>query len=327
MNSESVEKITAVQSKASERVDISTERKQEIVIVLIVKDGNKELITDCLESLKKECAQHHVERCASFDNAFDYIQQLDANITIILIVVGRSQESLKNELLRIDSLPRRIRNCFVYSTENESIEKPTASLIHYISEKRQLLSTIRDVLDALDASPVHVHSNQYTSITVHEDTFNEFFRVLKSIQFKPLGVTIKISQMEARLSPSLFQFKALAEISTMLNMLPQLQQTVHGECDLTLDENTGKLMLNIKKLMVELPKLFGYGGGFTDVGRYIPSIPLKGFIHFTQPLDLPDFCETRRILIVPRNQKLIVEEKRATFSVQVDYVEAPADKK
>jgi hypothetical protein len=315
-------------SKATEQVNIlPTKQKQEIVIVIIVKDGNKELITECLESLKKECAQHHVERCASFDDAFDYIKKLDARTTVILIVAGRSHESLKNDLLHIDSFPRAIRNYFIYSTENENTEKPTTSLTHYIFGKRHLLSTIRDVLDALGASPVHGHSDQYTSVTVHENTFNELFRAMKSIQFKPLGFTIKISQMEAILSPSLFQFKALAELSSMLNMLPHLKQTVHGECELRLDENTGKLLLNIKKLMIELPKLFGFGGGFTDVGGYIPPIPLKGFINFTHPFDLPDMCETRRLLIIPRNQKFIVEEKRATFSVQIDYAEAPIDKK
>jgi nitrate reductase NapAB chaperone NapD len=314
-------------SEASEQADIAAKQKQKIVIVIIVKDGNKELITECLESLKKECAQHHVERCASFDDAFDYIKQLDTSSTVILIVAGRSHESLKNDLLHMGSLPRAVRNCFIYSTENENTEKPTTSLMHYIFGKRQLLSTIHDVLDALDASPVYGHSDQYTSVTVHESTFNELFRAMKSIQFKSLGFTIKISQMEAVLSPSLFQFKALAEVSGMMNMLPQLKQTVHGECELTLDENTGKLLLNIKKLMIELPKLFGFGGGFADVGSYIPPIPLKGFINFTHPFDLPHMCETRRLMIIPRNQKFIVEEKRATFSVQIDYAEAPDDKK
>lgn len=314
-------------SKTPERADIPTKQKQEIVIVIIVKDGNKELINECFQSLEKECGQQHIERCASFDDALNYIEQLGTNITVILIIAGHSHESLKNDLVHIDSLPRRIRNCFLYSTENESIEKPTASLIHHIFGKRQLLSTVRDVLDALDASPVHGHSDQYTSITVHESTFNELFRVMKSIQFKFLVLTIKISQMEAILRPSLFQFSALAEISGMLNMLSHLKQTVHGECELKLDENTGKLLLNIKKLMIELPKVFGFGGGFTDVGSYIPAIPLKGFIHFSQPIDLPDICETRRIRVIPRNQKFIVEEKRATFSVQIDYAEAPADQK
>jgi hypothetical protein len=150
---------------------------------------------------------------------------------------------------------------------------------------------------------------------------------MKSIRFKFLGFTIKISQMEAVLSPSIFQFKAFAEVSGMLNILPHIKQPVHGECELLLDENAGKLLLKIKKLMIELPKLFGYGGGFTDVGSYIPPIHLKGFINFAQPLDLPDMCETRHLLIIPRNQKFIVEEKRATFSVQIGYAEAPIDKK
>lgn len=277
--------------------------------------------------MKKECAQHHVEQHATFNDAFDYIKRLDANATVILIVAGRSHESIKNELLHIDSLPRAIRNCFIYSTENENTEKPATSLIHYIFGKRQLLSAIRNVLDALDASPVNGHPDQYTSVTVHESTFNELFRAMKSIQFKFFGITIKISKMEAILSQSLFQFKALAEVSGILNMLPHLKQTVHGECDLTLNENTGKLMLNIKKLMIELPKVFGFGGGFTDVGSYIPPIPLKGFINFMHPFDLPDMCETRRLMIIPRNQKFIVEEKRATFSVQIDYAEAHIDKK
>jgi hypothetical protein len=326
MDSQASEKMTS--AKESSKVDTTTEETQNIVIVIIVKDGNKHLMTECLESLKKECGQHHLERCASFDDAFDYIKQLDANTTVILIVAGRSHESLKNEMSHIDSLPRAIRNCFIYSTENENTEKPTTSLTHYIFGKRQLLSTIRDVLDALDASPIHVHSDQYTSVTVHESTFNELFTAMKSIHFKFMTFTIKVSQMEALLSPSIFQFKAFAEVSSMLNMLPHLKQTVHGECELMLDENTGKLLLKIKKLMIELPKILGFGGGSTDVGSYIHSIPLKGFINFTHPFDLPDMCETRRLLIIPRNQKFIVEEKRATFSVQIGYAEAPpADKK
>ncbi|CAF4269226.1 unnamed protein product, partial [Rotaria sordida] len=166
MNSELSEKTTPGQE--SLKAGNSTKQKQEIVIVIIVKDGNKELIAECLESLNKECAQHHVERSASFVDAFDYIKQLDANTAVILIVAGRSHENLKNELLHIGSLPHAIRNCFIYATENENTEKTTTSLIHYISGKRQLLSTIRDVLDALDASPIHAHSDEYTSVAVHE---------------------------------------------------------------------------------------------------------------------------------------------------------------
>lgn len=305
----------------------STSRAQEIVIVIVVKDGDKELINECVESLEKECAQHHVERFTSFDNALNYIKEVDSIKTVILIVAGHSHEKLKNDLLHNDPLPQTIRNCFLYSTENESLDKPTTSLIQNIFGKRQLLSSVRDVLDALHASPVHAHSDQYTSITVHESTFNALFRAMKSIQFKFLVLTIQISQMEAILRPSLFQFKALAEVSGVLNMLPHLKQTVHGECELKLDEKTGKLLLNIKKLIIELPKVFGFGGGSTDVGSYIPPIPLKGFINFTHPFDLPDICETRRILIIPRNQKFIVEEKRATFSVQIEYAEASDDQK
>ena len=311
----------------SEKSTPAQESAKEIVIVIIDKDGNKQLMTECLESLKKECGQHHVERCTSFDGAFSYIEQLDASTIVILIVAGHSYESLKGSMQHIDSLPRAIRNCFIYSTEHENTEKPTTSLTHYIFGKRQLLSAIRDVLDALDASPTHGHPDQYTSITVHENTFNELFRAMKSIQFKPLGFTIKISQMEAVLSPSVFKFKALAEVLGMLNMISHLKQTVHGECDLRLDENTGKLLLKIKKLIIELPKLFGFGGGTTDVGSYVPPIPLKGFINFMNPFDLPDMCETKRLMIIPRNQRFIVEEKRATFSVQIDYAEAPAEKK
>ena len=329
MDSEASEKIRVPQepSKGQKKADASVEEKQGIVIVIIVKDGNKQLITECLESLKKECGHHHVERCASFDDAFDYIKQLDAGTIVILIVAGRSHESVRNDMLHIDSLPRAIRNCFIYSTENEKTEKPTTTLTHYIFGKRQLLSAVRDVLDALAASPIHGHSGQYTSVTVHESTFNELFAAMKSIHFKFMTFTIKISQMEALLSPSIFQFKAFAEVSAMLNMLPHLKQTVHGECELILDENTGKLLLKMKKLMIELPKVLGLGGGSTDVGSYIPPIPLKGFINFTHPFDLPDMCETRRLLIIPRNQLFIVEEKRATFSVQIDYAEAPIDKK
>jgi hypothetical protein len=315
-------------SKATEQVNIlPTKQKQEIVIVIIIKDGNKELITECLESLKKECAQHHVEQCASFDNAFDYIKQLDTSTTtVILVVAGHSHQSLKNDMLKINSFPHAIRNCFIYSTENENTEKPTASLIQYIFGKRQLLSAVRDVLNALDVSPVHEYSDSYTSVTVHESTFNELFRAMKSIQFKSFGVTVKISEMKAILSPSLFQFQAFAEVYAILDMLPHLKQTVHGECELSLNENTGKLMLNIKKLMIELPKVLGFGGGFTDVSGYINPIPLKGFINFTHPFDLPHMCETRRLMIIPRNQKFIVEEKRATLVVQIDYAEAPIDK-
>ena len=325
MDSEASEKTTSAQesSKSSKEVEIPAKEKQEIVIVIVIKDGKKQLMTECLESLKKECGQHPVERCASLEDAFDYINQLDAGTTVILIVAGRSHESLKNDLQHVDSLPRAVRNCFIYSSENENTEKPATTLTHYIFGRRQLLSAIRDVLDAINAAPVHGHSDQYTSVTVHESTFNELFTAMKSIRFKYLGFTIQISQMEAVLSPSIFQFKAFAEVSAMLNILPHLKQPVHGECELLLDENTGKLMLKIKKLIIELPKLLGFGGGFTDVGSYIPPIHLKGFINFAHPLDLPDMCETRQLLIIPRNQKFIVEEKRATFSVQIGYAEAP----
>jgi len=169
-----------------------------------------------------------------------------------------------------------------------------------------------------------MENGQYMSVTVHESTFNQLFKAMKSIQVKPLGFTIKISQMEAKLSPSFFEFKAFAEVLGILNALPQLKQTVHGKCELKLDETTGRLTLIIKKLMVELPKLFGFGGGFTDVGNYIPPIPLKGLINLTQPIDLPPMCEARRIMIVPRNQRFIVEEKRATFSVEIDFQEESA---
>lgn len=165
------------------------------------------------------------------------------------------------------------------------------------------------------------HSDQYISVTVHETTFNELFKAMKAIHVKHLGFTIKISQMEATLAPSIFQFKAFAEVLGVLNAIPQLKQTVHGECDLTLDEATGRLMLNIRKLMIELPKLCGFGGGFTDVGEYVPSVPLKGLINLTHPIDLPKTCETGRIQVIARNQKFIVEEKRATFSVQIDFQE------
>ncbi|CAF3697384.1 unnamed protein product [Adineta steineri] len=301
--------------------------KQKIVIIIIDKDGNKQLVTECLESLKKECNQHHIERCTSFDIAFNYIKQFDQNTTIILIIIGRSYESLKDVMLQIDSLPQRIRNCFIYSTERENIEKPTTTSTHYVFGKRQLLSAIRDVLDALNSSPIHIHSDQYTSITVHESTFNKLFSAMKSIQFKFLAFTIKISQMEAILSPSIFQFKALAEIISSLNMFPHIKQNVHGECELILEEHTGRLLLKIKKLLIELPKLFGFGCGFTDVGSYIPPIPLKGFINFTHPFDLPDMCETKQFMIIPRNPRFIVEDKRATFSVQIDYAEASSSDK
>ena len=326
MDHETSEKTTPTQepSKTSKQVNIPA---KEIFIVIVDKDGNKQVMTECLESLKKECGQHHVERYTSFEDAFGYIEQLDGNTIVILIIAGNSYESLKDNMLHVGSLPRAVRNCFIYSTEHENTEKPMTSFTHYIFGKRQLLSAIRDVLDALDASPTHAHSDQYTSVTVHENTFNELFKAMKSIQFKPLGFTIKISQMEAVLSPSVFQFKALAETLGMLNMLPHLKQIVHGECELRLDENTGKLLLEIKKLIIELPKLFGFGGGTIDVASYIHPIPLKGFINFTHPFDLPDMCETKRLMIIPRNQRFIVEEKRATLSVQIDYAEAPIDKK
>jgi hypothetical protein len=54
---------------------------------------------------------------------------------------------------------------------------------------------------------------------------------------------------------------------------------------------------------------------------------LKGFINFTHPFDLPDMCETKRLTIIPRNPKFIVEEKRAPISVQMDYAEAPIEQK
>lgn len=300
--------------------------EQPVVIVLIDKDGCKKVVTECFESLTKECGQHHVERCGTFDVAANYLKQLDESVTIILVVIGSSYESLKDAMAHVDSLPRTVRNCFIYSTEHENTAKPTTAATHYIFEKHQLLSAVHDVLQALNSRPVHVHSDQYISITVHESTFNKLFSVMKSIQIKFLGFTIKISQMEAILSPSVFQFKALAEIFGALNMLPHLKQSVHGECELTLDEHTGKLLLKIKKLMIELPKLFGYGGGFTDVGSYMPPIPLKGLINFTKPFDLPDMCETKRFQLIPRNPQFIVEDKRATFSVQIDYADALDEK-
>ncbi|UJR17730.1 hypothetical protein I4U23_004628 [Adineta vaga] len=300
---------------------------QETVIIIIDKDGNKQLVTECLESLEKECGHHHMERCDSFDNASEYIKQVDENKTVILIVTGRSQESFKDITSQVNSLPRKIRNCFLYSTEHENTAKPTTISTQYIFGKRQLLSAVHDVLDAIDSSPMHIHSDEYTSITVHESTFNKLFDAMKSIQFKFLGFTIKISQMEAVLSPSIFQFKALGEIFGALNMLPHLKQNVHGECELILDEQTGKLLLKIKKLIIELPKLFGFGGGSTDVGSYIPPIPLKGFINFMHPFDLPNMCETKQLTIIPRNPRFIVEEKRATFSVQIDYAETFVEKK
>lgn len=313
-------------SEATGQANSSATEKQTVLIILIDKDGSKQLVTECFESLKKECGQHHVERCATFEVAFDYIKQLDESVAIILIVIGRSYESLKDVMSHVDSLPRTVRNCFIYSTERENKVKPTTTATHYIYEKHHLLSAIHDVLNALHPSPMHVHSDQYTSVTVHESTFNKLFSAMKSIQFKSLGFTIKISQMEAILSPSVFQFKALAEIFGALNMLPHIKQTVHGECELKLDEHSGRLLLKIEKLMIELPKLFGYGGGFTDVGSYIPPIPLKGLINFTRPFDLPAMCETKRFQIIPRNPRFIVEDKRATFSVQIDYVDAPAEK-
>ncbi|CAF1383521.1 unnamed protein product [Rotaria sordida] len=285
-------------------------------------------MAECLESLKKECAQHHIERCASFDNAFHYIEQLSANTIAILVVVGHLYQNLKDELSRIDFLPRAIRNCFVYSTEYEHTEKPMTSSTQYVFGQRQLLSSIRDVLDALDVSPVHEHSGQYISITVHQSTFNELFRAMKSIQVKLIGFTIKVSQMETVLSPSMFQFKAFAEVFGPMERLPRItKQTVHGECELILDENTGKLMLKIKKLRVELPKLFGYGGGSADISTYMPYIPLDGFINFSHPFKLPDLCETKRLEIIPRHPKFIVEEKRVTISVEIHYAEASSDHK
>ncbi|CAF1501092.1 unnamed protein product [Adineta ricciae] len=316
----------------SEKITTSTqesskETKQDVVIVIIDQDGNKQLLTECFESLQKECGQHHMERCASFDIAFDYIKQLNENTTVILIIVGRSYEKLQDAMLKIDSLPGTVRNCFIYSTEREHTDKPTTISTQYIFGKRQLLSAVRDVFDALDSSPVHIHSDEYTSVTVHESTFNKLFQAMKSISFKFLGFTIKISEMKAILSPSIFQFKALAELIGALDMLPHIKQNVHGECELALDEHTGKLLLQIKKLIIELPKLFGFGGGSTDVGSYIPPIPLKGFINFTHPFDLPHMCETRQFMIIPRNSRFFVEDKRATLSVQIDYAETSTDKK
>lgn len=321
MTSPTTEKNTSEQK-------LSKETKQEVVIVVIHQDqdGNKKLVVECLESLSKECEQHHLEQCASIDIAFDYIKQLDESKTVIVIIVGRTYEKLQNVLSTIDSLPRKVRNCFIYSTERENSEKPTNISTQYIFGKRQLLSAVRDVIDALHSSPLHVHADEYTSVTVHESTFNKLFNAMKSIHFKFLGFTIKISQMEAILSPSIFQFKALAELIGAFDMLPHLKQNVHGECELALDEHTGKLLLKITKLIIELPKLFGFGGGSTDVGSYIPPIPLKGFINFTHPFDLPHMCETRQLTIVPRNPRFIVEDKRATLSVQIDYSEASSEK-
>jgi hypothetical protein len=308
------------------QVQESSKADQKIVIVVIDKDGNKKLMAECLESLKKECAQHHVERCASFDNAFHYIEQLDENTIAILVIVGHLYQNLKDELSRVDFLPHAIRNCFVCSTEYENTEKPMTSSTQYIFGKRQLLSSIRDVLDALNASPVHELSCQYISITVHQSTFNELFRAMKSIQVKLIGLTIKVSQMETILSPSIFQFKAFAEVFGPMERLPRItKQTVHGECELILDENIGKLMLKIKKLLVELPKLFGFGGGSADISGYIPPIPLDGFINFAHSVKLPDICETKRLEIIPRNPKFIVEEKRVTISIEMHYAEAPSD--
>ncbi|CAF1348753.1 unnamed protein product [Adineta steineri] len=321
MDSDTSNKITSTQ-------EASKETKQDVIIVIIDQDGNKQLVTECIESLQKECGQHHMERCASFDIASSYIKQLDENKTIIVIIVGRSYEKLQHVISNIDSLPGRVRNCFIYSTEHENADKPTNISTQYIFGKRQLLSAIHDVFDALDSSPIHVHPDEYTSITVHESTFNKLFKAMKSIHIKVLGFTIKISEMEAILSPSIFQFKALAELIGILDMLPHIKQKVHGECELALDEHTGKLLLKIKKLIIELPKLFGFGGGSTDVGSYIPPIPLKGFINFTHPFDLPHMCETRQFMIIPRNSRFFVEDKRATLSVQIDYAETSnTDKK
>jgi nitrate reductase NapAB chaperone NapD len=294
----------------------SMKEKQKIVVVLIGTSDSKQMINHCFKSLTEERAQHLVKQYPSSDVAFNYIRELDANTSVILIIAGHSYEKLKDEMAHMVPLPSKIRNLFVYSSENENREKPSTPATQYVYGKRHLLSAIHDVLVAFDAAPIYGPLAQYVSITIHQSTLNDLFDVIKSVQFPYFICTIKISRMKVVLSPSSFQFEAYAEVKA-LKILSR-KQDVHGECELIMDENTKSFMIKVKTLFIDLSKIIGIGD-IRDVGEYLPPFPLDGLINFAHPFNLHDMCETKRLVIIPRDLIVKVEEQRVTISVQIHY--------
>ena len=93
-----------------------------------------------------------------------------------------------------------------------------------------------------------------------------------------------------------------------------------------LDKDTEKLMIKVKKVIIELPKILELGGT-QDIGDYFPTFPFDGFINFAYPFDLSDKYEVKQLLIIRRNPLVILEEQRVTFSVQKHYAETTRELK
>ena len=310
-------------SKITPGQEPKPQEKQKIVIIVIGKRKSDKMFTECLESLKKECVPHHVKEFSFFNDAFDYIRPLETLFKVILIVVGHSQQEVKDEMSLNVSLQTKIRSLFVYSNENENAEKPTTPITQYVNGKRHLLSAVRDAIDTLDASRIPPHHDHYVSVTIHQSTLNELFEVIKSVQFTYYKVPIKISQMRVFLSPSSFEFVAHAETNARIKLSQRIMdEEVHGECGLRLNKETKKVEITIKKLIVKFPEILGHGG-YTDVSGCIPSFPLDGYINYAYPFDLPDYCETKHLQITPEHLEYSTEEQRVTFSVQIHCAEQP----
>ncbi|UJR16629.1 hypothetical protein I4U23_003529 [Adineta vaga] len=292
--------------------------KQNILIVVTGTSDNTKTINKCVESLRKVCGQHEVELCQSYDRALAFIRDLGEQINVILVIAGDSQKKLKEEIPSLDGLPFQIRNIFVYRSENEDKEKPNTSQTQYVSGKRHLLSAICDVLKVLEVPTIQKHIDQSIIMTVHQNTFNELFKAIQSIQFSKYEILVKISRMKVVLSPGVFQFICNATFKKVI----EYSSEAYGECSLYVNNDDNKLMFKLDILNISLPA----GIGLRNVAMCVPPIPL-GFINIAHQIDLLDLCETKKLSVTARHFEYTSEDKTVTISLQLHIAQAVQEHK